>query len=150
MGRQPGARRALAIAGTLAVLGAVRGAFSARSALLGDPERGTRGRGPSGQDAAAMRRDLVTYGVGYALALVLTCCAFAAVRWHWTSGAKALALVYALALVQAIVHFRCFLHVGLRRSARDDLQLILFSTVIIALMVGGTLVVLFNLRTRMM
>jgi cytochrome o ubiquinol oxidase operon protein cyoD len=30
------------------------------------------------------------------------------------------------------------------------LQLILFSTLIVALMVGGTLVILLNLRTRMM
>ena len=29
-------------------------------------------------------------------------------------------------------------------------MLVLFSTLIIALMVGGTLVILFNLRTRMM
>ena len=35
-------------------------------------------------------------------------------------------------------------------SARDDLQLILFSTLIMLLMVGGTLVVLFNLQLRMM
>ncbi len=59
-------------------------------------------------------------------------------------------LVFGLALVQAVVHFRCFLHIDLSARPRDDLQLILFSTLIIALMVGGTLVVLFNLRMRMM
>ena len=49
-----------------------------------------------------------------------------------------------------MVHFRCFLHVDLKCSARADLMLILFSSLIIALMVGGTLVILLNLRTRMM
>ena len=39
---------------------------------------------------------------------------------------------------------------SLARSSRDDLQLILFSTLIVALMVGGTLVILFNLHGRMM
>lgn len=61
-----------------------------------------------------------------------------------------LAIVFGLALVQMVVHFRFFLHVSLRKSAREDLQLILFSTLIVILMVSGTLVILFNLRERMM
>ncbi len=97
-----------------------------------------------------MRPELVTYSIGYALALALTAAAFALVHWHWAPAATALTIVFALALVQMVVHFRCFLHVTLRGSSRDDLQLIVFSTLIILLMVGGTLVVLFNLQTRMM
>jgi cytochrome o ubiquinol oxidase operon protein cyoD len=61
-----------------------------------------------------------------------------------------LAIVFALGLLQIIGHFRFFLHIDLRKSARDDLQLILFSSLITLLMVGGTLVILFNLRHRMM
>ena len=38
----------------------------------------------------------------------------------------------------------------LKRSARDDLQLVLFSTLIMAMMVAGTLVVIANLPDRMM
>ena len=60
------------------------------------------------------------------------------------------AIILVLGLVQIIVHMRCFLHLSLQRSARADLMLVLFSSLIIALMVGGTLVVLFNLRARMM
>ncbi|MCE4224957.1 cytochrome-c oxidase [Methylobacterium sp. C25] len=101
-------------------------------------------------DGHSRRADLATYAFGYLLALVLTGAAFALVRWRWAGGTKALAVVFGLALAQAIVHFRCFLHVDLKRSARDDLQLILFSTLIVLLMVGGTLVVLLNLRMRMM
>jgi cytochrome o ubiquinol oxidase operon protein cyoD len=94
--------------------------------------------------------ELVTYGVGYGAAMVLTGAAFALVHWRWAPPPTALAIVFGLALVQIIVHFRCFLHVTLRGPSRDDLQLILFSTLIVLLMVGGTLVVVFNLRTRMM
>ena len=94
--------------------------------------------------------ELITYAVGYGLALALTIAAFALVHWHWAPPATALGIVFGLALVQIVVHFRCFLHVTLHGPARDDLQLILFSTLIILLMVGGTLVVLFNLRMRMM
>ena len=53
-------------------------------------------------------------------------------------------------LVQMLTHFRFFLHIDGRQNSRPDLQLLLFSAVIVALMVGGTLVVLFNLYGRMM
>lgn len=96
------------------------------------------------------RPEIVTYGIGYALAFLLTVASFALVQWHWASSSTALWIVFGLALVQIIVHFRCFLHVTLHGPARDDLQLILFSTLIVLLMVGGTLVILFNLRMRMM
>jgi cytochrome o ubiquinol oxidase subunit IV len=61
-----------------------------------------------------------------------------------------LAVVLVLALVQIIAHMHFFLRINLRHSARSELQLILFSTGIILLMVAGTLVILGNLRMRMM
>ena len=96
------------------------------------------------------RHEIRTYLIGYAAAIVLTCAAFAAVHWPSTGGSVTFAIVLALGLVQMVVQFRCFLHISLARSARDDLQLILFSLLIIALMVGGTLVILLNLHGRMM
>jgi len=88
--------------------------------------------------------------LGYGLALLLTLLAFGLVSLHLLTGRQAFYTVLGLGFVQMVVHLRFFLHVDLNRSARADLQLILFSTLIIALMVGGTLVVLFNLHTRMM
>ena len=88
--------------------------------------------------------------VGYGMALLLTLSAFGLVVLHVLSGREAFYTVLGLGLVQLVVHLRFFLHIDLRRSARADLQLILFSSLIIALMVGGTLVVLFNLHGRMM
>lgn len=102
------------------------------------------------EHAAERRRETRTYLAGYAAALLLTGTAFAAVRWPWFPARSVLAIVFALALAQVVVQFRCFLHIGLRRSARADLLLVLFSVLIIALMVSGTLVVIFNLRERMM
>lgn len=95
-------------------------------------------------------RETMTYVVGYGLALLLTVAAFALVYLGLLGGRQAFYTVLGLGLVQMLVHFRCFLHIDLQRSARADLQLILFSGLIVALMVGGTLVVLFNLRQRMM
>ncbi|WP_419831032.1 cytochrome o ubiquinol oxidase subunit IV [Methylobacterium sp.] len=114
-----------------------------------EPEHGA-GACTGDDESHSKRSDLVNYGVGYLIALLLTGTAFAVVTWGWATGTTALTIVFGLALIQAVVHFRYFLHIDLRRSHRDDLQLILFSTLIVCLMVGGTLVVLLNLRMRMM
>lgn len=96
------------------------------------------------------RRETRSYVIGYLLALALTGGAFAAVRWPSFAATTTVAIVFGLALVQIIVHFCFFLHVSLAKSSRDDLQLVLFSTLIVALMVSGTIVILTNLRERMM
>jgi heme/copper-type cytochrome/quinol oxidase subunit 4 len=90
------------------------------------------------------------YVVGYLAALGLTGGAFAAVRWRLLPPASLFGLVLVLGAAQMVVHFRFFLHIGLKRSSRHDLQLILFSALIISLMTSGTLVILENLRRRMM
>lgn len=96
------------------------------------------------------RQETLTYVVGYSLALLLTFIAFGLVWLRLLSGQAALYTVLGLGVAQMLVHFRCFLHVDLKRNARADLQLLLFSGLIIAMMVGGTLVVIFNLYHRMM
>ena len=95
-------------------------------------------------------QEVATYVLGYVAALLTTAAAFGVVRWAPFGVTTTLAIVFTLALAQAIVHFRCFLHISLARSSRDDLQLVLFSTLIVVLMVSGTLVILLNLRHRMM
>jgi cytochrome o ubiquinol oxidase operon protein cyoD len=96
------------------------------------------------------QRETMTYIVGYGLAVLLTCAAFGLVYLRLLEERMAFYTVLAFGLAQMVVHFRCFLHIDLKRSARADLQLILFSGLIIALMVGGTLVILANLQQRMM
>ena len=88
--------------------------------------------------------------LGYGIALLLTLSAFGLVVLHLLTGRQAFYAVLGLGLVQLLVHLRVFLRIDLKRSARADLQLILFSALIVALMVSGTLVVLFNLHGRMM
>ena len=96
------------------------------------------------------RSAIRSYAVGYGLALVLTGLAFATVHWRLFDRGAIWPVVLALGLVQGLVHFRCFLHISLQRSTRDDLLLILFTTLIIILMASGTLVILQNLHMRMM
>ena len=88
--------------------------------------------------------------LGYGLALLFTLLAFGMVVLHVLTGRQAFYAVLGLGLVQMLVHFHFFLHIDLRRNSWPDLQLLVFSAMIVALMVGGTLVVLFNLHVRMM
>ena len=102
--------------------------------------------GPNPSKVDEVRR----YLIGYVLALALTCAAFSAVYWPSFAASTTLAIVFAMALVQMAVHLYFFLHINLKKSRREDLQLILFSALIVILLVSGGLVVLFNLRDRMM
>jgi cytochrome o ubiquinol oxidase operon protein cyoD len=102
----------------------------------------------AGRDARLRRRERAAYGWGLAVAAVLTAAPFAAVRWHVLSPRPLFVLIGVLALVQMIVHFRCFLHVGLGQR-REDLQLVLFSALVLAILLVGTLWIMANLAGRM-
>jgi cytochrome o ubiquinol oxidase subunit IV len=96
------------------------------------------------------RREFRSYVIGLLLALALSCVAFAVVAWQLATPAVALGIVFVLALLQGIAHFKYFLHIDLGKSVREDLQLILFASLIMLLMAGGTLIIMLNLRHRMM
>jgi cytochrome o ubiquinol oxidase operon protein cyoD len=101
------------------------------------------------KDQSASRQRLRLYRIGLLLAIVLTLIPTALAHWmpltvsavrYWVSG---------LLLVQIIVHLHCFLDIGMRRSERDRLGLVLLAAVVIGLMVGGTLMVFFDQMGRM-
>jgi cytochrome o ubiquinol oxidase operon protein cyoD len=101
-------------------------------------------------DRVELRRERRSYLIGLALAAVLTAAAFGAVAWSGWPRTTLLWIIATTAVVQVGVHFRYFLHIDLSKSKRDDLQLILFSFLIVLLMAGGTIWILTNLRARMM
>ncbi|MBB3951934.1 cytochrome o ubiquinol oxidase subunit IV [Aureimonas jatrophae] len=98
---------------------------------------------------AGRRAELRSYLTGFALAVLLTALPFSLVA-AGLDGRWVLTAIGLAALAQIVVHFRFFLHISLDRSTRDDLQLILFTSLIIALMAGGTIWILGNLHERMM
>ena len=98
-------------------------------------------------EASAERR---SYAIGLALAGLLTAIPFALVGLDVLGRGATLWAIGAAALAQVVVHFRCFLHIDLSRQKREDLQLILFTTLILVLMCGGTIWILFSLYGRMM
>lgn len=102
------------------------------------------------QPAADARRERRSYIWGLALAVLLTAAAFGLAVFKILAGTPLLVAIGVLALVQIAVQFRFFLHVDLSRSKREDLQLILFTGLLVLIMVGGSLWIMTNLDQRMM
>lgn len=106
----------------------------------------------SGSDQAERvneeRHEVHSYVWGICLAIVLTLVPFGLVRFGGASRATVLIVIGVLAFVQVVVHFRFFLHIGFHQQ-REDLQLILFSAVILLLLVGGTIWIMGSLASRM-
>lgn len=95
------------------------------------------------------RSELNGYIAGALLSIALTIVAFAAVLWFDLGRATALVIVAVAGVAQLIVQVRYFLHIDLSRQKREDLQLILFSLVLLTLMAGGTIWIMGNLAGRM-
>ena len=102
------------------------------------------------QPVAEARNERSSYLWGLGLAVVLTGAAFGLAVFKILSGAPLLATIGVLALIQIAVQFRFFLHIDLSRSKREDLQLILFTGLLILIMVSGSLWIMSSLDGRMM
>lgn len=94
------------------------------------------------------QRDFRTYVWGIGLALLLTLVSFALVRFANTPRIPLLIFIGTLAVLQILIHFRCFLHISFKQK-REDLHLILFSTLLLTIMVGGTIWIMGSLAIRM-
>jgi cytochrome o ubiquinol oxidase operon protein cyoD len=87
------------------------------------------------------------YVIGFALATVLTIIPFTLVA---TVGGKISFFALILcALLQLIVHLRFFLHLSYKGQQKEDLQLVMFTGLILFIMIGGSIWVLGDLYNRM-
>lgn len=104
------------------------------------------------EDAGARRRgwhrEFRSYAWGVGLALALTLVPFALVNWEIMARKALLITIGVFALVQMAVHFRFFLHISFSQK-REDLHLIQFSTLLLFIMVAGTIWIMASLATRM-
>lgn len=92
--------------------------------------------------------DFRSYLVGTGLAIALTVLPFAMVHWLDLARSTSLFVIGCCGFVQILVHFRFFLHIGFSHQ-REDLLLILFSSLLLIIMVAGTLWIMGNLALRM-
>ncbi|MGI9521750.1 MAG: cytochrome o ubiquinol oxidase subunit IV [Hyphomicrobiaceae bacterium] len=98
----------------------------------------------------AFQRELNSYIYGLVAALILTALPFGMVAFDILTGLTALWLIAACAIIQIVVHFRYFLHIDLRKQKREDLDLIIFTTFLLSIMVAGTIWIMTSLQGRMM
>ncbi|WP_282281464.1 cytochrome o ubiquinol oxidase subunit IV [Pseudomonas sp. PS02302] len=95
------------------------------------------------------RRELASYVIGLVLAVTLSLVPIGLVLFPTWPRGTTLGVIFGLGLLQILVHLRCFLHISLGRSHRHDLCLLLFTSLILVLMVVGSLIVLGDLHHRM-
>ena len=96
------------------------------------------------------RGSLKSYLTGFVLSLILTAMPFALVVSGAWSSAATLAGIFSAGLVQILVHFHYFLHLDTSSAARWNVVALIFTLLILALFVGGTLWIMSSLNYRMM
>lgn len=104
----------------------------------------------SGQDDAG-HFTLRGYLTGFGLAAALTAIPFWIVMTGAISGkAAAAAVIVALAVVQIIVHTVAFLHVNARAQGGWTLIAYVFTAVLLAITIAGSLWIMYHLNSNMM
>lgn len=101
----------------------------------------------TGPSSNASNRLQVIIGLG--LAFGLTLLSFGLVWLGVLGGSTALVALAGFAVVQMLVHLRCFLHLGLRDGESDTKATTALALVLIAIMVAGTIWIMLDLNSRM-
>ena len=105
---------------------------------------------PTTTHGGASHGSLKSYLIGFILSVILTVIPFAMVMSGTASHTTILATVVGLAVVQIIVHLVYFLHMNGSSEERWNLVAFLFTTMIIAIVVVGSLWIMYNLNINMM
>jgi cytochrome o ubiquinol oxidase operon protein cyoD len=95
-----------------------------------------------GSEAAYLR--------GFILSVILTAAAFAFALSGILSVTGSMMMIAALAVVQIFVHLFYFLHMNASSEQRWNVMAFAFTVVIVAIVVGGTLWVMYNANMNMM
>lgn len=90
------------------------------------------------------------YLVGFGLSVILTAIPFGLVMAGGLSKAATALAIAALAAVQIVVHAIFFLHMSPRSEAGWTLMAALFTLVLVAITLPGSLWVMYHLNTNMM
>ena len=116
------------------------------SALDANPHAAAPDHGEN--HASATRRG---YLIGFGLSALLTAVPFWLVMTGVLADAQATAIaVIGLAFVQIVVHTIFFLHVNTRSEGGWTLMALLFTVVIVAIVITGSLWIMFHLNNNMM
>ena len=95
------------------------------------------------------RHGLLSYFVGFVLAVVLTAIPFYLVYSHALPPSRIMYVIAVAAVLQILVHLRFFLHLNFATTPRENLLAIAFTAVLLGIMLGGSLWIMVDLHTRM-
>jgi cytochrome o ubiquinol oxidase operon protein cyoD len=96
------------------------------------------------------RGSLKSYLTGFILALILTGIPFALVMSGTFPISATLTGILSAGIVQILVHLHYFLHLDTSSEGRWNVVALLYTFFIMALFVGGSLWIMYNLHWRMM
>jgi cytochrome o ubiquinol oxidase operon protein cyoD len=92
---------------------------------------------------------LELYITGFVVSITLTLTAYFAVTQQLLGGWQLVAAIVALGLVQLVVQLRFFLHLGREPRPRQNLLAFSFMTLVVGILVGGSIWIMKNLDYNM-
>jgi cytochrome o ubiquinol oxidase subunit IV len=90
-----------------------------------------------------------SYATGFILSIVLTIIAFGIVMSGIQSPPIVLFTIIVAAIAQILVHLHYFLHLRTSSDAYWNAMALIFTVLIMALFIGGSLWIMYNLNYRM-
>jgi cytochrome o ubiquinol oxidase operon protein cyoD len=108
--------------------------------------------GPGFMEAVdhGVRAGIQTYVTGFVLAVLLTAASFYTVYTDLIWQPAIPAALVALALAQIGVHLVFFLHITTAPDNTNNVLALAFGVLIVALIIGGSVWIMYHLNTRMM
>jgi cytochrome o ubiquinol oxidase subunit IV len=106
----------------------------------------TQGHSIAGEAHGSLRG----YVTGFFLSLVLTAVPFALVMSGRASKAVTVTGIFVAAVIQILVHLHYFLHMDRSSAQRWNLMTFLFTVLVMAIFIGGSLWIMIDLHYRMM
>lgn len=95
------------------------------------------------------QKTIQSYVLGFTLAIILTVIAFALVNFRLLSNSYTYTSLGVLAFLQLFVQSVCFLRLNNQGEGKWNLLPFLFTLMIIAIFVGGSLWIMYNLNYNM-
>lgn len=90
------------------------------------------------------------YLIGFLLSVVLTAIPFWLVMTGALDNQTTAIIIIAFAVVQILVHTVCFLHVNTRSESGWTLMAYAFTSVMVLIVIAGSLWIMYHLNTNMM
>ncbi|HDS1819906.1 Cytochrome bo(3) ubiquinol oxidase subunit 4 [compost metagenome] len=91
-----------------------------------------------------------SYMIGFVLSIILTAIPFGLVMFPSLPKNLTVLVVVAMAVIQVVVHLVYFLHMDRSKEQRSNVSTFLFTAMVIALLVGLSLWIMFNIHIEMM